>query len=76
MVLRGPLSPNEGIGKVGIGNAKSIEEVSKTASEQLQAVSAIVDGSEDLASLAEELRGVLRAFRIGQKRSGMTEFAS
>lgn len=60
----------EEIGRVGIGNAKSIEEVSQTASDQLEAVSAIVDGSEDLAALAEELRDALRSFRMGDERSG------
>jgi methyl-accepting chemotaxis protein len=58
----------EEIGKVGIGNAKSIEEVSQTAREQLEAVSAVVGRSGDLAALAEELRGVLRAFDIGAER--------
>ena len=60
------VSSVEEIGKVGVENARSIEEVAQTAREQLESVSAIVDRSGDLAELAEELRGVLRRFHVGE----------
>ena len=57
----------EDIWKGAEGTAQSIEEVRRTAQTQLEAVSEIVDRSESLAALAEELRGVLRNFRTGNE---------
>jgi methyl-accepting chemotaxis protein len=53
------------ISKVAGSNAVAIEEVSRTARTQLEAVAATVDNSEELTALAEELRGVLGRFETG-----------
>jgi methyl-accepting chemotaxis protein len=55
-------SMNE-ISKVAAGNALAIEDVSRTARTQLETVSAIAESSQALASLAEQLGVILRAFR-------------
>ncbi len=50
--------------KVGAdGNDAAVEEVAVTACDQLGAVSKIVNGSEELLAVAEEMRGVLRDYR-------------
>ncbi|MEE8581629.1 MAG: methyl-accepting chemotaxis protein [Myxococcota bacterium] len=46
--------------------ADAIDEVSRTTRDQLEAVSTVVESSHELASLAEELRGVLHDFRTGE----------
>ncbi len=46
--------------------ADAIDEVSRTTRDQLGAVSTVVESSHELASLAEELRGVLHDFRTGE----------
>lgn len=52
--------------KVGAdGYDAAVEEVAVTASDQLAAVSKIVNGSEELLEVAEEMRGVLRDYRTG-----------
>jgi len=53
------------IGEVASGNAKGIEEVARTARAQLDTVTAMVESSEALNALAEELRGSLRGFHTG-----------
>jgi len=53
------------IAGVASGNAQGVEEVAHTARCQLEAVSAMVEGSEALANLAEEMRGSLRGLRTG-----------
>jgi methyl-accepting chemotaxis protein len=55
------------ISKVAERNASAIEELSRTARTQLDAVSAIVESSQALASLAEQLGAILRAFRTGDE---------
>jgi methyl-accepting chemotaxis protein len=45
------------------GSADSIADVSRIAQAQLGALSEIVDASNSMAELAEQLRGVLRGFR-------------
>ncbi|MBW2272673.1 MAG: methyl-accepting chemotaxis protein [Deltaproteobacteria bacterium] len=47
-------------------SAAKVEEVARTAREQLAAVSKVVDGSEDLVALAERLRAVLRGYRTSE----------
>ncbi len=54
------------IAKVASNKAGAIDEVSRTATNQLEVVSAIVESSQELASLAETLRGVLHDFRTGE----------
>jgi methyl-accepting chemotaxis protein len=57
------VSSMDEISKVSKGNAAAIEDVSRTARSQLEAVTATLDSSEGLASLADELRGSLGSFR-------------
>jgi methyl-accepting chemotaxis protein len=57
------------ISKVAGGNAVAIEEVSRTARTQLEAVAATVESSEALTTLADELRGVLGRFETGSESS-------
>ena len=45
-----------------VENARSIEGVTSRVGAQQEAVAAIASGSENLGSLAEELRGALRDF--------------
>jgi methyl-accepting chemotaxis protein len=47
------------------GSADSIAGVSRTARAQLGALSEIVDASNSMTELADQLRGVLRGFRTG-----------
>jgi methyl-accepting chemotaxis protein len=61
------VSSMDEISKVAENNASAIEEVAHTARLQLEAVSAIVDGSQALASLADQLRAVLRTFRTADE---------
>jgi methyl-accepting chemotaxis protein len=51
------------IAQVAVDNAASVEEVARTAQSQLEEVSAMVHSSEDLVSLAEQLRVATRDFR-------------
>jgi methyl-accepting chemotaxis protein len=53
------------IAKGATGSADSIADVSRIAQAQLGALSEIVDASNSMAELAEQLRGVLRGFRTG-----------
>ena len=59
------VSSMDEIAKVARGNAAAIENVSRTARKQLEAVTATVESSEALSSLADELRRVLTSFRTG-----------
>jgi methyl-accepting chemotaxis protein len=61
------VSSMDEISKVAESNASAIEEVAHTARIQLEAVSTIVDGSQALASLADQLRAVLRTFRTADE---------
>jgi len=61
------VSSMDEISKVAENNASAIEEVAHTARIQLEAVSTIVDGSQALASLADQLRAVLRTFRTADE---------
>jgi methyl-accepting chemotaxis protein len=61
------------ISKVAGSNAVAIEDVSRTARTQLEAVAATVESSEALTTLADELRGVLGRFETGSESvSGRT----
>jgi methyl-accepting chemotaxis protein len=55
------------ISKVAGSNAVAIEDVSRTARTQLEAVAATVESSEALTALADELRGVLGRFETGSE---------
>jgi methyl-accepting chemotaxis protein len=54
------------ISKVAKGNAAAIEEVSRTARSQLEAVTATLSSSEALTKLADHLRGSLASFRTDE----------
>jgi len=58
------------IAKAVAARSDAIDEVSHSARRQLDAVSSIADSSEWLASVAEELRGVLTRFRTGEGGPG------
>jgi methyl-accepting chemotaxis protein len=57
------VSSMDEISTVARGNAAAIEDVSRTARSQLEAVTATLGSSEALSGLAEQLRGSLGSFR-------------
>jgi len=57
------VTATEELKKGAEGSAAKVDEVALTAREQLEAVSRVVDGSEDLVALAEHLRELLRGYR-------------
>jgi methyl-accepting chemotaxis protein len=57
------VTATEELKKGAEGSAAKVDEVALTAREQLEAVSRVVDGSENLVALAEQLRALLRGYR-------------
>ncbi|HVP29604.1 MAG TPA: methyl-accepting chemotaxis protein [Myxococcota bacterium] len=55
------------IGRVGANHAGALDELVSVAGAQVAATSDVVDASQQLASLADDLRGVLRGFRLGDR---------
>ena len=58
------------IGRVAARGAEAIEEAASTSRAQLERMSEMVESSQTLTTLAEDLRGVLRRFQTGDERRG------
>ncbi len=58
------------IGRVAARGAEAIEEAASTSRTQLERMSEMVESSQTLTTLAEDLRGVLRRFQTGDERRG------
>ncbi len=65
------VSAMDDVAGVAAGNAKAMDEVSNTTRDQLEAMGELVSSTQNLTTLADDLRGVLRRFRT----DGTTEAA-
>jgi methyl-accepting chemotaxis protein len=61
------------IARVGASHAAALEELVTVAGAQGAATSNVVESSQQLASVADDLRGVLRGFRLGERASDATD---